>query len=518
MPYSDFREFLNVLQKEGLLKTIDKEVDKNWELSAIARWVYLGFSEEERFALKFDRVSGHSMPVVVGALGASYKTLALALEIPLSPPKAEVIGQVRQRWIRALRAPRPPVMVTDGRCRENILKGEKLDVHILPAPVWTPGKDGGLGYLSSPYHIAKDPDTGLRNVGTYRTMIREEPDLLGLFMAPGSHLQTIFAKNERRGRPTEVATVIGSDPTLGLVAVTPVPSNLDEMAVAGALRGAPIELVRCETVDLEVPANAEIVIEGKVLPASIRPFEVEGPFGEFTGYEGDAGYAPIYQITCMTFRDNPIYQAFVSQKPPSEAQVIVSHCWAGLALSRLELLGITGVRDIRTEYDAALMVVSLEKQHEGHPAAVANGLFSIFQPRGGKIVIVTDDDIDIHSDEELWWALLYRTSLTPHRTDLHFVEGLRHTTLDYSAAPSMEAFREVSQWPARGVFIDATRPYRPYPAISLPPKNLLERVRDQWYGYGLPPLKKKELPGATLLVEEYLKAGISALPKGPNKS
>lgn len=512
MPFKDFREFLELLEKAGLLYSLDREVDKDWELSAIARWVYTGFPEEERFALKFQRVKGHSMPVVVGAIGASYKTLALALGIDSTQPKRQVLMEVRERWKRALKQPVGPRVVSDGACKENIIKEETVDVHILPAPVWARGKDGGFGYLTSPYHVARDPDTGLTNIGTYRTMIREERNLLGIFTAPGSHLYDIFKRNERRGRPTEIATVIGADPSLGLVSVTPIPSTLDEMAVAGGLRGAPIELVKCETVALEVPANAEIVIEGRLLPASERPYEIEGPFGEFTGYEGDAGYAPLYEVTCITFRNNPIFQAFASQKPPSEGLLLSAHCWAGLALSRLEALGIPGIVDIRTDYDGAFVAVAIAKQYEGHPAAVANAIFSIFQPRGGKFVIVTDEDVDIYDDADLWWAILYRTSLTPNKTGVHFVEGLRHATLDYSAATSMEMFRKVEEWPAKGLFIDATRPYKPYPIISLPPREDLERVRDNWEEYQLPTIKRKEMPRCLELEERYIREGISALP------
>jgi 3-polyprenyl-4-hydroxybenzoate decarboxylase and related decarboxylases len=174
-----------------------------------------------------------------------------------------------------------PRLVETGPCKQNILTGDEIDVFRFPVPMWTVGEDPGL-FLTAPCVVSKDPETGIRNVGTYRIQLKER-NKTGIHMGKTRHIYRHIQKNEAQGKPTPVAIVVGSDPTIGLASVSSVPFGVDELAVAGALRGEPVDVVKCETVDLEVPATAEIVIEGLIRPGYR---ELEGPFGEYPGYDG----------------------------------------------------------------------------------------------------------------------------------------------------------------------------------------------------------------------------------------
>lgn len=515
----DLRTHLKALGDHGLLRRVHREVDKNWELSAIMRWVYIGNEEAKRHAVLFERVNGYGIPVVVGATGASYKTYAVSLGIDPDQPKAEVMREIRQRFIYALRNPLPPVGVAVGPCKEKIDHGNAVNIHRFPIPVWTPEKDRGwqegLGFITAPCCITRDPDTGIRNVGTYRMMARPEPNVLGIGATQGSHIMRHVRKNEERGQATEIATVIGADPVIGMVSATEVPYGVDELAVAGALRGSPIEVVRCETVDIEVPAHAEIVIEGRLPPKSERPYEPEAPFGEYTGYQGSAKFSPVYEISCITYRRDCIYQAFMSQMPPSESSKVRHIGFEALILTHLQDLGYEGIVDINIPEGAqvGVIIVSIRKFDGGQPARIAQAIFSLLQPRWGKFIIVTDDDVDIYDLDNVLWAITFRTSLSPTRRNILFLEGMIAQILDYSAGNVIEDLRERWDLPSAGVLIDATRPYVPYPVVSLPPARYLTRALESWKDYGLPDLGRKDLPRSILVEEEYLKKGIAGLPE-----
>ena len=514
-PYYDLREAIQALEEKGLMKHVKTEVDKNWELSSVMRWVYQGYPEDKWFGIVFDKVKGYDMSVVVGVY-ASYKSYAVGLGIDIDQPRPEIMKEIRQRWTTALHNPLTPKIVKTGPCKQNIMKGSDVNIHKFPIPVWNPEKDAnwdkGYGFLTSPYHITKDSETGIRNVGTYRNMIREEPNVMGMMAAKGQHVQVHMIKNEVKGKATEIATVLGADPAIGMTSVTHIPYNLDELAVAGGLRGAPLEMVKCETVDIEVPATAEIVIEGRIPPRQERPYEMEAPFGEYLGYEGGPTINPVYEINCITYRDNAVYQAFISQMPPCESDVVGNTSFEAFVLRGLETAGIEGVVDVHMPHTSlhGMVFISIKKRDQGHAARVAYAYYALVQPRGGKFVVVVDDDVDIYDLENVLWAIVSRTSLAANNKRVTFIEGLDALALDHSAAPDMQGWRQKWDFPCVGVLIDATRPYAPFPMISLPPAKYLERVRDMWDKYGLPDLDKKELPKYLTMEEEYIKQGIVA--------
>jgi UbiD family decarboxylase len=346
-------------------------------------------------------------------------------------------------------------------------------------------------------------------------MVRPEPKAAGNGATHGNHNIRHVRKNEERGKSTEIATVIGTDPVIGMASTTEIPYGVDELAVAGALRGSPIEVVRCETVDIEVPAHAEIVIEGRLPPRCERPYEPEAPFGEYTGYQGSAKLAPLYEISCISARKDCIYQAFTSQMPPSESSKLRHIGFEALILKHLQDLGYEGIADISIpeSTQAGIVIVSISKQDHGQPARVAQAIFSLLQPRWGKFVIVTDDDVDIYDLDNVLWAMTFRTSLSPTRRNIRFLDGMVAQILDYSVANGIEEMRERWDWPASGVLIDATRPYAPYPVVSLPPARYLTRALESWDRYGLPELERRALPRSVVVEEEYLKKGLAALPQ-----
>ncbi|HEY7167266.1 MAG TPA: UbiD family decarboxylase [Candidatus Binatia bacterium] len=471
MAYTDLRAYLATLEEKGKLKRVRKEVDKDWEIAAVCRQLFKKIPPEKRPALLFENVKGFSIPVAAGVLGASKDIYAIGLE-------TDSVEGINRKWDHALENPIPPRIVKTGPCKENIWHGDRVDLLSLPVPVWTVGEDPGP-FLTSPYVITKDPETGTRNVGTYRMQVKGRNKtgfLIGMRQDAAWHIR----KNDAENTPTPVAVVLGADPSIGYVSVSKMSDALDEFAVAGALRGEPVDLVPCETVPLEVPATAEIVLEGEIPPNSL---ENEGPFGEYTGYMGPAGNQPYFNIKCMTFRNNPFYQAFISQMPPSESSCIrgVGREWP--LFKHLKNTLRLPIRDLRLKEaggSGAYAVVSLKKQFEGQVRQLMYGIWSL-RTGFGKITVVVDDDIDVWDDFAVDWALSWH--VRPSQ-DVYIERDVQAVGLDPSQAPKSVPQHHPTRYVGSRIAIDATRKHE-YPAISLPPKDHLERVANNWKQYGI---------------------------------
>lgn len=468
MPYADLREFLKKLESSGKLHRIAKPVDKDWEIAAVAKVAFESIPESRRPALMFEQVKGFDMPLVLGALGASRSIYCLALECELK--------DVHQKWGDAERNPVTPARVAKGPVQEKIFRGGEVNLLKLPIPTWTVGQDPAP-YVTSGYVITNDPDSGIRNVGVYRIQLKGA-NKLGLFINYLQGGREHVEKNIKRGRPTPVAIVIGAEPVIGLVSVTRVTQDLDEFAVAGALRGAPVELVRCVTSDLEAPAAAEIVIEGVIAPE----LEEEGPFGEYTGYMGPKSMSYKVDVQCVTHRDKPIFQAFSSQMPPSESSCIRSiGRESALQKHLIEELGLP-VRDVHlfeASGAAAYLVISMKKNHPVQPRTAMFGAWS-FAPQFGKFTVVVDDDIDIRDPNQVNWALSFRVQ--PEK-DAFILSGTAAVQLDPSQAREDVLQQDPSRRLSSKIGIDATRKHA-YPAVAVPPREHLERVRNDWSSYG----------------------------------
>jgi UbiD family decarboxylase len=468
MPYADLREFLAKLDSCGKLHRIATPVDKDWEIAAVAKVAFESIPEPHRPALMFEHVTGFDMPLVVGALGGSRAIYCLALECE--------IKDLHKKWSEAERNPVVPVRVAKGPVQDRIFRGGEVNLLKLPIPTWTVGQDPSP-YITSGYVITQDPDSGIRNVGVYRIQLKG-PNKLGLFINYLQGGREHVEKNLKRGRTTPVAIVIGAEPVIGLVSVTRLPQDVDEFAVAGALRGAPVELVRCVTSDLEVPATAEIAIEGMIA----SELEEEGPFGEYTGYMGPKSMSYKVDVQCLTQRDRPIFQEVSSQMAPSESSCIRSiGRESALQKHLIEDLGLP-VRDVHlfeAGGAAAYLVISMKKSHPAQPRTAMFGAWS-FAPQFGKFTVVVDDDIDIRDPNLVNWALSFRVQ--PEK-DAFILSGTAAVQLDPSQAREDVIQQDPTRRVSSKIGIDATRKHA-YPAVAVPPPEHLERVRKEWKSYG----------------------------------
>ena len=311
-PYNDLREFIAALDEHGKLYRIHREINKDTELQPLVRWQFRGLPEEARKGFLFDNVTDakkrkYNCSVLVGGLAGSEAIYCLGLKCQ---PE-----EVADRWLYAMDHPVEPVMVPHGPCQEEIHKGNELlargGLNEFAIPISTPGFDNGP-YITAGHWISKDPETGKRNVGNYRGLIKG-PALSGLMSGTPQDLSAHWEKCRQRGVPLEVAIAVGTIPAVSYAATQKVPPDVDELALAGGLIGEPVKLVKCQTVNLEVPATAEIVLEG-IIPTNYM--EEEGPFGESMGYVDPRTLSTVFELKCVTHRKSPIWVSIISQITP----------------------------------------------------------------------------------------------------------------------------------------------------------------------------------------------------------
>ena len=296
IPMKDMRDFINQGLEMGLCKRITAEVDWNLELSHIAK-----LNEETGGpALLFENVKDYSTPVIT-----SVCTTTERLALIMGQPLGSTLVDLYNAWAKLGENRVPPKFVdkTGAPCKENILTGDEIDLYKFPVPHWYP-MDGGRYIGTAHFFITKDPESDWVNLGTYRAQLLGK-DKMGTQFIKGKHADIMLKKYQAMGKPMPVASIIGCDPLLFILGAARVSAFLSEYDLAGALRGTPVEVVRGETVDLPIPAHAEIVIEGEV---DANKFMDEGPFGEYTGYYSGVGSDPrnFVDVKCVTHRNNPI--------------------------------------------------------------------------------------------------------------------------------------------------------------------------------------------------------------------
>lgn len=490
--YRDLRDQIKALEEKGKLIRIARLINKDTEMHPLVRLQFRGLPEKERKAWLFENVydskgKKYNIPVLIGALGASPQVYAIGLQCQ--------VNEIGKRWAHAQAHPIPPVMVKDAPVHEVVYSGKNLlaegGLGEFPIPLSTPGWDVGP-YMTSPYWVSKDPESGIRNVGTYRAQIKA-PDRTGVYIA--KYFRGIayhWRKCRKLGRPLEAAVIIGAPPNVGYTSVSQLPTDVDEYTVAGGISGEPVELVKCKTVDLEVPARSEIVIEGEI---STEEVELEAPFGEATGYVGQREMGLIFKVTCITHRQDPIWQAFISQFPPSESSVIRQIACANIIPKRLREMGITSLRQAAVHFTNGsdrFAVLQLGRTNAEEIWEALEAMPKNF-PAFSKIVIAVDEDVDPQNANLVNWAITYRCQ--PHR-DTKIVMTHAPDGQDYSVEPPGElpwAFLiEPNQMPeCSSLLIDATRKWD-YPPVSLPKKEYMEEALKLWQEMGLPPLKLQE--------------------------
>src|SRR3984893_7258362 len=478
---ADFQEHLANLEAAGLLVRIDREVNKDTELHPLVRWQFQGgLDEAQRRAFLFTNVVGadgrpFGMAAAAGALSASADIYALGMGRPV-----EDIGRA---WTDAIAHPVPPVTVTAPPCQEVVITGDDLrgrgnGLARLPVPVSTPGFDAAP-YLTATLCITRDPDTGVRNMGTYRAQLKAT-DRLGVRMASrlgGAARYLHWQKSRARKEPMPCAIVLGCAPVVAFTGPQKLAIDQDEMGVAGALGGYPIRTAKAVTVDLDVPADAEIVIEGLVDPELLEP---EGPFGESHGYVALEDFNMSMQVTAITHRRAPVFVSIVSQVTPSESSVIKRVAYEPVFLAHLrDQLAVKGIsRVVLHEPLCNIRPVIFLQFAPGTPQSeVWRGLngAATLKADCGKIVIAVSDDIDPRSADAVLWSLAYRANIGD---DLHVVPHR-------SAGHGPKTGRRGGAAP----LLTAATPKHKVPPLPLPARPYMEHARVMWEELGLPALK-----------------------------
>ncbi len=409
MPYEDLREFIERLEEENELARIKHEVSPILEMTEIADRVVKAGGK----ALLFENPKGYDIPVLMNAFGTE-RRMKMALEV-------ERFEEIGERLLDILRfkpeslfdglkglskvkelASFIPKKVKKGTCKEVVMdKPNLLKFPILKC--WP--KDGGR-FITLPIVITKDPETQELNVGMYRMQVFDEKTT-GMHWQIHKHGALHYKKLKEMGKDKlEVAVAIGVDPAILYSATAPLPENFNEFTFAGFIRRERVKLVECETVDLLVPANAEIVLEGYVKIDELKP---EGPFGDHTGYYTPIEPYPVFHVECITHREDPIYHATVVGKPPME------DAWLGKATERIFLPIIKFMHpeivDINLPIEGCfhnLAIVSIKKRYPGHAKKVMFALWSTGMLSLTKVVIVVDDDVNVHDMREVIWAVTTR--------------------------------------------------------------------------------------------------------------
>lgn len=464
MPYEDLREFIDKIDAEGELSRVKVEVDLNYEVGAICSRNYdLGGLDRSK-ALLFENPKGYKVPLAVNLLGTS-KRYSMALDT--TPDK------FTEAWVEGTRNPIKPVVVETGPCKENIHLGKDVDVLELPIPIWNE-KDGGP-YITLPHYISKDPETGQGNVGIYRTQLHDR-QTVGIWAATMRHLNMQWRKSHAKGESFPLAIAIGVDPTLTLAANASFPHGVDELSMSGGLRKAPLELVRCETVPLEVPATSEWVLEGWVRPNALK---TEGPFGEGAGYYGEVTDLEYLEVSAITHRNNPIHQAAYLRRPPSEV-LSLKRCWEAEAFSQCPLPGLLKLSFPEGGCVGAIAIASIKKTFDGQGKMMGMGILGTQAGRPVKIIIVVDEDIDPTNLTDVLWAM--STRFQPER-DMEVIKDVTGWALDPSI-PKLS--QELGTNLVSKLIIDATRTVKePFPEVISPKKDVMEIVKREWQKYGI---------------------------------
>ena len=530
MAYNDLREWVATLERAGELKRIRTEVDPILEITEITDRVSKGAAAKDGPpggpALLFENVKGsNGVPVLINQFG-SERRMQMALGVERLD---EIADRIRQ--LLNMKSPEGfleklkmlpmladmgklfPKTVQSGPCKEVI---RKKDLSLLDFPVLQCWPQDAGRFITLPCVITRDPKTGKRNVGMYRMQVYDATtagmhwqrqkvaaehyrDRLRLAAAkpPGSPTRpankdvavragvdimarsgggATLAEGASPGGIMEVAVAIGTEPALTFSAIVPAPPEIEEFIIAGFLRQKPVDLVKCETVDLEVPATAEIVLEGYV---KLNELRTEGPFGDHTGFYSLEDQYPVFHLTCITHRKNPIYATTIVGKPPME------DAWMGKAVERIFLplmkLTLPEIVDVNLPIEGVfhnLMIVSIRKSYPGHARKVMNGIWALGQAMFTKCIVVVDEDVDVQNIGEV--VLKVFNHIDPER-DIQFtlgpVDSLDHAARlpNFGSKMGIDATRK---WPAEGFT-------RPWPDEILMDEKTKELVDKKWKELGI---------------------------------
>ena len=481
MAYQNLSEFLRALEDDGDLVRVRQRVSPRWEIAEIADRAVKGGGP----AILFESVEGSAMPVAINAF-ASRARMLRALEIDsweewdsrldffLDPkPPDGILAKLKAIPRVTELASVFPRSVRSGPCQEVVETGERVDLGALPVLTCWP-QDAGP-FITMPLVITRDPSSGKTNVGMYRMQVYDR-NTTGMHWQKHKDGAGQARGYAREGRRMEVAVAIGCDPATVFSAVAPLPPGLSELLFAGFLRGSPVPMVEAKTVDLQVPAEAEIVLEGYVDPNELR---VEGPFGDHTGFYSLEDRFPVFHVTALTRRERPVYLTTIVGRPPMEDGFL------GEAVERLFLplvkKTIPEIVDMHLPVEGIfhnLMIVAIDKRYPGHARKTMHAIWGTGQMMFTKVIVVVDADVDVRGGPELLWRAL--TAIDPER-DIEIVHG-PVDELDFA-----------SRLPCYGskLGVDATRKWReegfsrPWPDPIVMSDDVKRRIDALWPALGL---------------------------------
>lgn len=481
MPYQDLSEFLAALEKAGELKRIPFEVDPHLEITEFAdRAVKSGGP-----ALLFEKPKGSQVPLAIN-LFSSDRRMEIALGVNSLDEIAEriteylgmqipkgIMGKLKMLPKLAEMGSFFPKDVTSAPCQEvvqtaNFTLDEFPILHCWPM-------DGGR-YITLPLVFSKNPVTGKRNCGMYRMQVYDGQTTgmhWQLHKQGAEHYRRLLAEGKQQRM--EVAVAIGADPATLYSSILPLPPELDEMMIAGFLRSKPVEMVKCKTVDLEVPAQAEIVLEGYVQLGELR---TEGPFGDHTGYYSLEDDYPVFHLTAITRRKKPVYTATIVGPPPMEDY------WMGKAIEKIFMpllrMQIPEVVNMAMPAEGVfhnLMLVSIRKSYPGHARKVMHAIWGLGQAMFTKCIVVVDEDVDVNNYSEVAWKVF--NNIDPQR-DIEFVMGPIDSLDHASRLPNYGSKMGVDgtkKWPGEGFT-------RPWPPVITMDAEVKQRVDALWQKAG----------------------------------
>jgi 4-hydroxy-3-polyprenylbenzoate decarboxylase len=456
MAYKDLREFVRALEKKSLLKRIPVEVDPVLEVAEITDRI----SKQEGPALLFERVKGSPYPLLINAFG-SMERICLALEVNSLEEIARDILEIIE--------PEIPINLI-GKLKQ-LPKLKRLANSFPIIQCWP--QDGGK-FITLPLVFTRNPETGHPNCGMYRMHVYDEKTT-GMHWHIHKHGSKHYQDSQRKGERLPVAVALGADPAVIYAATAPLPDDFDEMLFAGFLRGEPVEMVECKTVDLKVPAHAEIILEGYVDPEESR---IEGPFGDHTGYYSLAEAYPVFHVTCITRRRDPIYPTTIVGKPPME------DCFLGKATERffLPLLKkqLPEVVDMNLPLEGIfhnIAFVAIDKRYPGHARKVMHAIWGTGQMMFTKMIVIVDAHVNVQDNSEVLWRL---GNNVDWKRDVEIVEGpldaLDHSSPlpKYGAKIGIDATKK---WPSEGHL-------REWPDDIVMTDNVRALVTSRWKEYG----------------------------------
>ena len=484
-PYHDLHQHIAILRERDLLIEVDIPIDKDSEMHPLVRWQFQGgMKESERKAFLFTNIHDgrgrkYETPVLVGGLAANREIYSVGMCCP--------IDDVQQKWEQAISNPIPPKFIDNALCHQIVETGESLTkegggLDALPIPVSTPGFDSAPT-LSAGNVITKDPDTSVQNMGTYRCALKA-PDRLVVRMATrvgGAGGFQHYQKHQELGiKEMPVAIVLGCPPIVAFMGPQKLPLGVDEFTVAGGLANAPIHVTKAKTVDLTIPAEAEIIIEGFIDTTKVEP---EGPFGESHGHIALEEYNMPMRITAITRRKKAVVPSYISQVAPSESSMIKRVAYEPLFLKHLrDECNIKGVKKVSLhEPLTGLLRVTVVTCEENMPhTEIWRSLYNaaFFKGDCSKICIAVNEDIDVDNADALLWAISYRSNPVKDIKTVDF-RGQGH-------GPKREHSGEEDS----SLLIDATMKSQ-MPPLALPAKQHMQRAMEIWQELGLPKLNVK---------------------------